>query len=77
MKLVTVGSTSKRHYLRVPLDVLGNNEITIDSVPIYFEYRNQNRSSYKVSLGSVTIIRYRPVASNIIKRQAGFADVEP
>ncbi|KIJ92008.1 hypothetical protein K443DRAFT_462923 [Laccaria amethystina LaAM-08-1] len=32
---------------------------------VYFEYRtNNNGSSYKVSLGSATIIRYRPVANN-------------
>ena len=64
----------------MPVNVLGDNEMTIDTGPVLGMIRVSQQESAKLrgaSLGSVTIIRYRSVASNIVKRQAGFADVEP
>ena len=64
----------------MPVNVLGDNEMTIDTGPVLGMIRVSQQESVKlheVSLGSVTIIRYRSVASNIVKRQAGFAHVEP
>ena len=54
--------------------------MTIDTGPVLSMIRVSQQESVKlheVSPGSVTIIRYRSVASDIVKRQAGFADVEP
>ena len=54
--------------------------MTIDTGQVFGMIRVSQQESIKLheaSLGSVTIIRYRSVASNIVKRQAGFADVEP
>ena len=54
--------------------------MTIDTGPVLGMIQVSQQESVKlheVSLGSVTIIRYRSVASNLVKRQAGFADVEP
>ena len=56
----------------MPVDVLGDNEIMIDIVPVLAIAT----PSYRVNLGSVTIIRYRFIASSIVKRP-GFADIEP
>ena len=64
----------------MPVNVLGDNEMTIDTGQVFGMIRVSQQESIKLheaSLGSVTIIRYRSVASNIVKRQAGFADVEP
>ena len=54
--------------------------MTIDIGPVLGMIPVSQQESVKlheVSLGSVTIIRYRSVSSNIVKRHAGFADVEP
>ena len=65
----------------MPVNVLGDNEMTIDTGPVLGMIRvlsqQESVKLHEVSLGSVTIIRYRSVASNIVKRQAGFAHVEP
>ena len=54
--------------------------MTIDTGPVLGMIPVSQQESVKLheaSLGSVTIIRYRSVASSIVKRQANFADVEP
>ena len=60
----------------MPVDVLGDNEIIIDIVPSSGQVLAIATPSYRVNLGSITILRYRFIGSGIVKRP-GFADIEP
>jgi hypothetical protein len=47
--------------------------LTLCQLWVQFEYRNTNRSSYRVNMGIVTVIHYRSNASHIFERP-GFAE---